>query len=310
MGRVASAGRSASHEAAAFSIRVVANRTGLSVETLRMWERRYGFPKPARRPGGSRLYSETDVRRLDLLAAAVRAGYRPGDVVALADADVERLIGPVAVAEDRASGAPNDDVRDILGSLVGDDIEGTRRLLRQSAIKHGPRSFVTDVAHPLAIEVGKAWAAGRIGVRHEHLMSALLATQLRLLLGALDTRGRPRVVLATLPGEQHALGLEMVAVVLAAAGGTPIMLGANTPTKEIVACAHALNAEVIGLSISALADKHAVAKDVRAIEKDSKSSLWLGGAGASLAARSKKHAVVRTWNELDAAIAAVTPTRA
>src|SRR5690606_17590983 len=65
------------------SIRVVVNRTGIPADTLRMWERRYGFPKPSRRAGGSRLYTEEDVVRLKLVSQALAAGFRPGEVVPL-----------------------------------------------------------------------------------------------------------------------------------------------------------------------------------------------------------------------------------
>ena len=86
MSKVAVAHPRSSEEAlAGASIRVVSNRTGIAADTLRMWERRYGFPHPARRPGGSRVYSEDDVARLHLIARAVNAGsgrarssrYRP-----------------------------------------------------------------------------------------------------------------------------------------------------------------------------------------------------------------------------------------
>jgi DICT domain-containing protein len=39
----------------------LAARTGVPAGTLRMWESRYGFPAPARLPGGHRRYSEQDV---------------------------------------------------------------------------------------------------------------------------------------------------------------------------------------------------------------------------------------------------------
>ena len=39
----------------------LAQLTGLSAGTLRMWESRHGFPAPARLPGGHRRYSERDV---------------------------------------------------------------------------------------------------------------------------------------------------------------------------------------------------------------------------------------------------------
>ena len=68
----------------------LAERTGLSPGTLRMWESRHGFPVPARLPGGHRRYAETDIdlirevlslrhQGLSLPAAVarVRAGHVP-----------------------------------------------------------------------------------------------------------------------------------------------------------------------------------------------------------------------------------------
>ncbi|MFL5863601.1 MAG: DICT sensory domain-containing protein [Solirubrobacteraceae bacterium] len=42
----------------------LAERTGLSAGTLRMWENRHGFPDPSRLPGGHRRYSATDVEQV------------------------------------------------------------------------------------------------------------------------------------------------------------------------------------------------------------------------------------------------------
>jgi DNA-binding transcriptional MerR regulator len=65
----------------------LAERTGLSAGTLRMWENRHAFPDPFRLPGGHRRYSEADVERvrevrrlrdqgLSLPAAIERVGSR------------------------------------------------------------------------------------------------------------------------------------------------------------------------------------------------------------------------------------------
>ncbi|HEX3690043.1 MAG TPA: DICT sensory domain-containing protein [Solirubrobacteraceae bacterium] len=42
----------------------LAERTGLSAGTLRMWESRHGFPDPSRLPGGHRRYSEADAEQV------------------------------------------------------------------------------------------------------------------------------------------------------------------------------------------------------------------------------------------------------
>ena len=55
-------------------IGVVAERTGLSLDVLRVWERRYGVVQPTRDEGGRRLYSDADIERLRLLAEATSGG--------------------------------------------------------------------------------------------------------------------------------------------------------------------------------------------------------------------------------------------
>ena len=64
-----------------YSIRVASRLTGVSSDTLRMWERRYGFPKPERNESQVRVYSEADIERLVLISRALKAGYRSGEVI-------------------------------------------------------------------------------------------------------------------------------------------------------------------------------------------------------------------------------------
>lgn len=56
------------------SIGDVAARTGVAESTLRMWERRHGFPVPDRLPGGHRRYSEDQVDLVRQVVAARVAG--------------------------------------------------------------------------------------------------------------------------------------------------------------------------------------------------------------------------------------------
>lgn len=231
------------------SIRVVANRTGIAADTLRVWERRYGFPKPKRTPGGRRLYAEDDVARLLLVRRALADGYRPNEVVALPKAELERRL---------AQGPTTDAARDlvlpaawpvtvdaVVAALRRDDLDAVRAHLRAAALTMGPRAFVTDLAHPLAVQVGKLWADGEMEVRHEHLASACLVTTLRLLLSAHDDGVRtPVVVLATLPGETHALPLDMIAVFLAASGALGRRLGRRA--RRAPCWSHRAQAAVVG----------------------------------------------------------------
>ncbi len=83
---------------------VAARLAGLSVETLRVWERRYGVSDTQRSEHGQRLYSAEQVRRLGLLKQLVDSGHAIGTVARLPIDKLEELtganglMGPIRVA--------------------------------------------------------------------------------------------------------------------------------------------------------------------------------------------------------------------
>ena len=89
-------------------IQVVAQRTGLSPDVLRIWERRYAVVKPSRSATGRRLYSDRDVEHLLLLRRATLAGRSISQV---ADLDSEELRGLVEADEVAAARSPRPAIR-------------------------------------------------------------------------------------------------------------------------------------------------------------------------------------------------------
>jgi len=65
------------------SIAAVERETGLSKDTLRVWERRYDFPRPRRDAQGDRLYPEDQVARLRTVKRLMDRGMRPGRLLGL-----------------------------------------------------------------------------------------------------------------------------------------------------------------------------------------------------------------------------------
>ena len=55
--------------------------TGLSKDTLRVWERRYAFPNPARDRNGERVYPIEQVEKLRLIKRLMDCGHRPGKII-------------------------------------------------------------------------------------------------------------------------------------------------------------------------------------------------------------------------------------
>ena len=75
-----------------WSIAEVERETGLGKDTLRVWERRYGFPVPMRDKLGERVYPDEQVQRLRLLKRLLDAGHRPGKVVPLPAERLQALL--------------------------------------------------------------------------------------------------------------------------------------------------------------------------------------------------------------------------
>lgn len=284
-----------------YSIRVASRLTGLSADTLRMWERRYGFPRPRRNDSKIRVYSKEDVERLTLIARAQKAGYRAGEVIGKSYDELKALLVDTLAVE-RPIAEPTS-LESLLEALRRDDADRLRAELRRAVATLGPRQFITDVAGPLVQRVGEEWAARRLEVRHEHLLSETLSTQLRLLLSAYEgTTEPPIVLLSTLPDEQHGLGLEMAALYCALSGATPRLLGVDTPVDQLLEAARALRADVIGLSISPASDLRTASAHLQLLLDGlpAEVELWLGGARSlGLELSHPRLRRVPSWTALD-----------
>jgi methanogenic corrinoid protein MtbC1 len=258
-------------------IAAVERETGFSKDTLRVWERRYGFPQPARDAHGERAYPLEQVALLRRIRRLMDRGARPGRIFALG---VDAYEAQTRLDEQRA---PHSSAAE-LELLKAHRSAEFRASLEQAALRDGLYRFVTETAAPLTQRVGEAWARGELQVYEEHLFSEQLQAVLRGAIARLAGSGSsPRVLLSTLPGEQHGLGLLMVQAVCALDGAQCVSLGTQTPVRDLVEAARAENADVLALSFSSsyslpqmqegVALLHALLPPVL--------ELWCGGAGAA-----------------------------
>ena len=233
------------------SIGDVANATGISTDTIRVWERRYGKPVPIRLPSGHRRYTVDQMHWLRRVAEALAQGARPSKVVKADEAELDAFL------QEREPEAPEPEV--ISEADLGIYLDLIRRYRENDLLdrfwsdwnERGPEVFLTRRLAPLLERVGSLWAAGELDVRHEHFLSEVVVYFLRAArLGLEISPTGPIMVLATLEGETHKLGLYMAAVICTLAGGRPQLLGGETPCEEIASAAREMRAAAIGLSVS------------------------------------------------------------
>jgi methanogenic corrinoid protein MtbC1 len=278
---------------ARLSIGALSRASGVSIETLRAWELRYGFPVAERKPSGHRVYPVSTVARLRRVSEAIAVGHRAGQVVAASDADLDVLLAasaPPGEAPSAPSVPSAITTADLLEYVSAFDTERLTAALLAEWARLGPIGFLTTCVAPLIHEAGRSWADGRLEIRHEHFLSERIGDLLRSLRLAFDSRADgPRVVLATLPGESHALGLQMAALVMAVSGLRVSYLGTEVPVPQVAAVARTLDAKAIAISLSSAADASAVSRQVAQLARLAPrgAALLLGGTGATVVRRAK-----------------------
>lgn len=263
-----------------YLIGTVTKRTGLSIDVVRVWERRYGAVRPARSDGGTRLYSDADVLRLRRLRQAVENGHSIGQAAKLSESELDELISDAGQPRDGAD--PYRAVRErFIEAVQTMDVVAADQELARAATLFPARELVKKIVVPILDEVSERWARKEFGVAHEHFASGLLRSMLVSLLriyrpyGNLDT-----LVLATPAGERHEFGLLFAALLAAAHGWRVVYLGVDLPADEIALAVKLTNARVLALSLATeRAETHAELESISNLVS-APTRVWIGGAGA------------------------------
>lgn len=284
----------------------VERRTGLPKDTLRIWERRYGFPQPVRSARAVRLYPFDQVEKLTIIKALVDRGARPAGLVAL---PVDVLTGMLG-QRPASPPASADELGGVAAFLVDHNVDALRRHLGRALARLGLRQFVLDIVAPATALVGESWANGEIAIYVEHVFTEQVSRMLRSAIASLpasEAGDDPRILLTTLPGEPHTIGLLMAEALMALEGAACLSLGAETPVPDIVAAVRAHRAHVVALSISGIRPAEEVARDVAALDHALPPSVgvWVGGGGSGAVETPRAQLIPR----LDAVSDAVTAWR-
>jgi DNA-binding transcriptional MerR regulator/methylmalonyl-CoA mutase cobalamin-binding subunit len=263
------------------SIAAVERDTGLTKDTLRVWERRYGFPRPTLDPVGERAYPIDQVARLRLIKRLLDAGHRPGRVVSLERAQLEQLGHTLPSATTPSAALDEAAVQACLQQLRGHDVEALRGRLQRELLGRGLSRFAQELLAPLGAAVGEAWLRGRLEVFEEHAFSEVAQGILHCAIAQLPAaHAGPRVLLATVPGEPHLLGLLMAQAMLGLHGARCVSLGAQTPVWDIVRAVSAFDADIVVLGFTGSASPQATVEALRELRAKlpPPTALWAGGA--------------------------------
>ena len=235
--------RSEGHRAA-LPIHSVSRLTNLSVDTIRAWEKRYGAVRPARAPGGQRLFSPDDIARLVLLKAAVEAGTSISHLATLGDVELQHVVH----AEQRAGESDDAAIAKLLKRTRAMDARGLGHDLCTVALQRSAVEFADDVIAPVMAEITRACSnADELATQHLLICETLRFVSVTLFAKYEQPAATAAMLFLTLPGERHAIPPLLAALVASELGYQGIFAGTEISPRQTVALARSLHAVGIGL---------------------------------------------------------------
>ncbi len=275
----------------------LSRRVGESPELLRAWELRYGLVAPERTPGGLRLYSEKDERRVRVMRHHINMGLSASEAARLAK-----------LADDPQSEAATTSLAELEAALERSfdalDEPAAQAALDRVLIAFGLRAVLSEVILPFLRGLGVRWAAGQTSVAQEHFASSVIAGRLRGLARGWGQGVGPRAILACPPGELHDLGLLCFGLVLREHGWRITYLGADTPIGDIAEMLDELSPAIVVL-VAVTPQRFLDSADELA-GLAAQARVGIGGAGASDAIANRLGAQSLAGELLEAA-ATLTP---
>ncbi|GAB3638158.1 MerR family transcriptional regulator [Hymenobacter arcticus] len=234
-----------------YSIRDLAQLSGIKQHTIRTWELRYGLLHPARTATNVRYYREEDLLSLLQVATLCGSGQRISEVAQLSEEARKQAVQALSsdVAADNAA-----QLHALLAAMLQLDEPQLHRLLTEAIARQGLEKAMLEVVYPLLQRIGLSWQTGTFTIAHEHLVSQLVRQKLLAAIDALPPAapaGAARWLLFLPPDEQHELALLFLSCALRARGRQVLYLGQGLPLPEVEGACQLFRPDVIATALTA-----------------------------------------------------------
>lgn len=277
------------------SIGAVERDTGIGRDTLRIWERRYGFPLPVRNAKGERVYDEQQVRSLQIIKGLLDKGMRPGKVVGLTDTELNDM------AQELEPNTADDpihlsELKEFIDCVVHHDANKLNILFERTLIQQGLNSFILTICAPLLSIIGSMWARGELKIFEEHFVTRQLTQFLDAAMSKIPvTENSPPILLATFPNEPHGLILLMIESLLRNQRYSTVNLGSEVPIEQLAFACNRYQPQAIFLSFSGSYGSSALRNDLLDLAErlPVEIPVWVGGSGVKKMRKLPKQIVIK-----------------
>ncbi len=228
-----------------YNTKAVVRETGVPADTFRAWERRYGVPIPHRTATGQRLYSERDIAIIRWLRDRTAEGLTISQAVRLLEGAQE-----AAVSDDQPAAWTRLE-QQLVDALLRLDTTAAEDVLAQAFAHYSLDDVCLKLIEPALVAIGEGWHNGTVSVGQEHFATQLLRRRLQSLFSVYDVaEGRATIVAGCAPGEQHDIGLLILALLLVRRGYRVVYLGPDVPLHGLLPVMEQVETDMICLSAS------------------------------------------------------------
>nr|WP_320113841.1 MerR family transcriptional regulator [uncultured Desulfuromonas sp.] len=228
------------------TVQQLSQELGISVDTLRVWERRYGFPQPRRDRRGHRRYSEDQVAQLQIVRKLQSLGYRPNNLFGMSANERHQLL--------ESSLAEEDNLRPhgLQSLVVSASLDELEQMLRHQLATTTVEQFILHCSAEVLACLDRGWMSGELTIAREHAVSDRVQKILLEILGRQqDTEvASPLMLFVTINGERHHLALLMAAVLFSCQGVRCQWLLDDLPMSELPDLVYATACHGVALSFS------------------------------------------------------------
>ncbi|WP_411954274.1 MerR family transcriptional regulator [Alkalibacillus sp. S2W] len=265
-----------------YSIKKVAELTGIPTVTIRAWENRYHIVSPSRSEGGHRIYSDEDVQLLKWLKYKTEfENYKISDAVRL----WEEQDGEITPVYNTQNSQYSDTIYKLYNHLTGFNTKEANDTINLAFSQYDYEDVIHHIFVPILHQIGDEWEKGTLSVAQEHFASEFIMQRCTEFLRILPIdHSLPKALAFTPENELHHIGLLMFSLFLRKQGMEVLYLGANTPIDHVT---HVLESNDIKLIVTSLTypDDEQLSKLKEGIEEFihhyPELEIAIGGAGIS-----------------------------
>jgi DNA-binding transcriptional MerR regulator len=214
-----------------FTIKDLANLSGIKAHTLRIWEQRYSFLKPSRTFTNIRYYSNADLKTILNIAILNKYGFKISHIDKMTEAEIKEKIFSLTALEAQQERVVNE----MIQLMIDLEIESFEKILTQHIAAKGIEKTITHIIFAFLEKIGILWLSNHINPAQEHLVTNIIRQKLIVGIETVQTplKSNKKILLFLPEGEYHELGLLFMYYLLKSRGVYVLYLGTNVPIKDI-----------------------------------------------------------------------------